>query len=121
MKKTIYLTLLLGLISVISLMTSCSKNAEKIAGTYTGTLEKNDSVVSNDSQIVIREVSKNTVLIESPEFENYEVEIDKQRYFNSKSYYSTDPNEQLEVFDDGNMTLLHNDANGNQYTFVGSR
>lgn len=121
MKKTIYLILLIAFTSVSSIVTSCSKNARKIADTYTGTLEKNDTIVSGDAQIIIEEVNNNTVLVKSTEFESYEVEIDKQRYFNSKSYYSVDPNEQLEVFNDGNMSLFHTDANGDKYTFMGSR
>lgn len=110
------------LIFVITLfiITSCGKHANKIADTYTGELTKDGVTVSTNTTIAIDEVDKNTARINSTEFDSYEVEVDKNRYFASKTYYSTTPNESLEVFDDGNIILIHN-VNQEEFIFVGRR
>ncbi len=111
----------IGILIVTNLLVACSKYAEKVAGVYTGELNANDTLVSNNAEILIKELDKSKVSVANDAFQTYEIEIDKKSYFASKSYFSVDPNEQLEVFDDGNITLIHNNDGGDQFTFVGSR
>jgi outer membrane murein-binding lipoprotein Lpp len=110
-----------GILAGTILLAGCSKHAEKIADTYVGSLNANDTLLSSNAEVLIQEIDKSKVAIISDAFLSYEVEIDKKRYFASKSYFSVDPNEQIEVFDDGTITLIHNDNEGINYTFIGAR
>ena len=114
--------LFIALLSTSAVLSSCSKHAVKIADTYVGTLVKNDSIISTNAQIIIEEVTKNRVSVSSSFFEIYEVEIDKKRYWATKTYYSVDPDEYLEV-NDGlpNIILLHNDTEEEYFVFSGKR
>ena len=109
--------LFIALLSTSAVLSSCSKHAVKIADTYVGTLVKNDSIISTNAQIIIEEVTKNRVSVSSSFFEIYEVEIDKKRYWASKTYYSVDPGEHLEVIDDSTIILLHSNTSGDDFEF----
>ena len=102
-------------------ISSCGKHAEKVAGTYSGALTINDTLSIEGYQILIDEIDKDEISIVCDSFSNYNVNIDKQRYFSSVSYYSTNQQEQLEVYDDGLLILVHTDPNGKTYNFVGNR
>lgn len=103
-----------------TLVSGCSKNAKKVAGTYVGNLKINDTLISNHAEIIIEEIENNTISVSSNYFIPYLVEIDKNRYFNSKTYYSIECNENLEIDGHGNMTLMHM-QDGDEFIFTGSR
>ncbi|MFT5183968.1 MAG: hypothetical protein ACI84C_001096 [Flavobacteriales bacterium] len=65
-------------------MSSCSKHAEKIADTCAGTLTKNDTIISTIAQVVIEEVAKNRISVNSIAFDTHEVEIDKKEILQVK-------------------------------------
>jgi hypothetical protein len=113
--------LFIAFLTTSAVLSSCSKHAVKIADTYVGTLVKNDSIISTNAQIIIEEVTQNRVSVSSSFFEIYEVKIDKKRYWASKTYYSVEAGEHLEVFDDGNIILLHSDASGDDFEFSGRK
>ena len=48
----------------------------------------NDSLVSSSANIIITEISNKTVSVGSSFFDTYELEIEKQRYFGSVTYYN---------------------------------
>ena len=64
----------------IMLLGSCNKYSEKVAGTYNGQISINDTIISNNSNIIISELSNKNVSIVSDFFALYELEIEKQRY-----------------------------------------
>ena len=66
-------------------------------GNYTGTLSINDTVMSNNANINIDEVENNVIFISSNYFNAYFVEIDKNRYFNSLTYYSVEDDETVKL------------------------
>jgi len=103
-----------------TLFSSCSKHAKKVKGSYNGTLSINDTIMSNNSDIIIAEVENNVISISSNYFTSYLIEIDKNRYFNSITYYSVEGNENLEIDGDGNMILIHM-QDGEEFVFTGSR
>ena len=109
-----------GILISTNLLLSCSKHAEKIADTYIGSLTTNDTLVSNNAEILIKGIDNSIVSVASDAFPSYEVEIDKKRYFASKSYLSVDPNQQLEVSSYGNITLIHSNDEGDTFIFIGS-
>ena len=76
--------------------------------------------MSNNSDIIIAEVENNVISISSNYFTSYLIEIDKNRYFNSITYYSVEGNENLEIDGDGNMILIHM-QDGEEFVFTGSR
>ena len=124
--KTIMSKVKLNMLFVVVLSTllvssSCSKHAEKIADTYVGALVKNGSSISTDAQVIIEEVTKDRVSISSGFFETYEVEIDRKRYWASKTFYSVDPDEHLEIIDEGTIILLQTDKSGDDFEFSGMR
>jgi hypothetical protein len=121
MKNTYLKVLFLLIIVGSTIMCGCSKPAEKIEDTYIGSLTMNDSLVSSTTEILIKSIDKNLASVNSYAFNTYDVEIDKKRYFAAKTYFSVGINEQLEVTDDGNIILIHNDNNGDKYIFVGTR
>ena len=101
---------------------SCNKYAEKVAGTYTGQMSINDSIISN-TNIIISELSNKRISIASDFFTTYEVEIEKQRYFSSITYYyNGDSGTSLEIGETSTglfLSLTHFNNLNNQYTFSG--
>ena len=108
---------------IIGLLCSCQKYAEKIAGEYTGQLIRNDTLIDQNASVNLTEVDKKRISIQSPYFNTYLTDINKQRYFASVSYYSTDTTGALdvEIYDDGLMVLLHRDELQNSFVFTGQR
>lgn len=102
-------------------LSSCAKHASKTVGSYRGTLEVNDSIVSQNAVIDITEISKKIAEVSCDAFDSYQVEIDKKRYFASVSYFTPQEGEQLEIYEDGTITLLHYDASRDKYVFYGQR
>jgi len=102
------------------LFSSCSKHAKKVKGNYVGTLSINDTVMSNNANINIAELEDNVISVSSNYFNTYFVEIDKNRYFNSITYYSVEENETIEVNNHGNIVLIHK-QDGEEFVFAGTR
>lgn len=104
------------------LLGSCNKYAEKVAGTYTGQMTINDSIISN-ANIIISEVSNKSISVASDFFSTYELEIEKQRYFSSVTYYHNgDSGISLEIGETATglfLTLTHLNSLNNQYSFSG--
>ena len=104
----------------VLLIFSCSKHAKKVKGNYIGTLSINDTVMSNNANINIDEVENNVISISSNYFNTYFVEIDKNRYFNSLTYYSVEDNETIEISNHGDILLIHR-QDGEEFIFTGTR
>ena len=104
------------------LLWSCNKYAEKVAGTYTGQMSINDSIISN-ANIIISEVSNKSISVASDFFSTYQLEIEKQRYFSSVTYYHNgDSGISLEIGETATglfLTLTHLNSLNNQYSFSG--
>ena len=116
MKRLLFL-----FITILSL--SCNKYAEKVDGTYVGQMTINDSLVSSSSNIIIREISNKTVSVESSFFNTYELEIEKQRYFGSDTYYNqSDSGVNLEIGETATglfLIFIYSDSLNNNYVFSG--
>ena len=110
-------------ISLISLLASCKKYAEKVAGSYLGEISKNDTLIDNNTILDIIEVDKKRVSIECMYFDSYQLNIEKQRYFSSVIFYANDSSGVLEIEDseNGYITLTHEDNNGNSFIFSGAK
>ena len=64
------------------------------------------------------------ISITSDFFTRYELEIEKQRYFSSVTYYNSDDSERLEIGEAATglyLTCSHYDNLNNKYTFSGER
>ena len=109
-------------ILIIGLLCSCQKYAEKIAGEYTGQMTRNDTLIDQKTSINLSEIDKKKISIQSQYFNTYLTDINKQRYFASVSYYSTDTTGSLEmeVYDDGFIVLLHINEDQDSFVFTGS-
>ena len=84
----------------IMLLGSCNKYSEKVAGIYNGQISINDTIISSNSNIIISKLSNKNVSIVSDFFALYELEIEKQRYFGSVTYFhngDSDINLDLEI------------------------
>ena len=109
----------------IMLLGSCNKYSEKVAGTYNGQISINDTIISNNSNIIISELSNKNVSIVSDFFALYELEIEKQRYFGSVTYFhngNSDINLDLEIGETATglfLSLVYYDNFNNQYVFTG--
>ena len=108
---------------IIGLLCSCQKYAEKIAGEYTGPLTRNDTLIDQNASVNLTEVDKKRISIQSSYFNTYLTDINKQRYFASVIYYSTDTTGALdvEVYDDGLMVFYIRDQSENIFTYSGNR
>ena len=104
----------------VLLISSCSKHAKKVKGNYAGTLSINDTVMSNNVNVNIDEVENNVISISSNYFNTYFVEIDKNRYFNSLTYYSVEDDETIEISNHGDILLIHS-QDGEEFIFTGNR
>ena len=116
MKKLIVFVL------AVVLLGSCNKYSEKVAGTYTGQITINDSIISSNANIIISEISNKRISIESNFFTVYELEIDKQRYFNSVTYFHNVDSVDLEIGETSTglfLSLTHFNNLNNQYNFSG--
>ena len=116
--RVVFISLLV--ICSVLLMSSCSKHAKKVKGNYIGTLSINDTVMSNNANINIDEVENNVISISSNYFNTYFVEIDKNRYFNSLTYYSVQDDETIEISNHGDILLIHS-QDGEEFIFTGNR
>ena len=116
--RVVFISLLV--IWSVLLMSSCSKHAKKVKGNYIGTLSINDTVMSNNANINIDEVENNVISISSNYFNTYFVEIDKNRYFNSLTYYSVQDDETIEISNHGDILLIHS-QDGEEFIFTGNR
>ena len=108
----------------IVLLGSCNKYSKKVAGTYTGQMTINDSIISSNVNIIISEISNKRISVASDFFPTYELEIEKQRYFTSVTYYNSDDSERLEIGEAATglyLTCSHYDNLNNKYTFSGER
>lgn len=103
------------------LFVSCQKHAEKIVGTYVGTLTQNDSIYIEDVSVRLKETDKQKVSVESDYFGTYEVTVDRKRYFSSVSYFYNGTNEDFEVTKDDLLTLSKTEENGNSFSFYGNK
>lgn len=119
-KPALVVFISLLVICSVLLMSSCSKHAKKVKGNYTGSLSINDTLMSNNANINIDEVENNVISISSNYFNTYFVEIDKNRYFNSLTYYSVEDNETIEISNHGDILLIHN-QDGEEFIFTGNR
>ena len=108
---------------VFLVLLSCNKYADKVDGTYIGQLTINDSIVSANTNIIISEISNKVVSIESSFLTPYELEIERQRYFGSVTYFNQDnPTTSLEIGETATgffLIFTHNDNLNNNYVFVG--
>ena len=108
---------------IVVLSASCSKYAKKVAGTYTGQMTINDSIVSSSANVVISEVSKKSISVESNFFNPSIVDIEKQRYFSSVTYYhQTSSGTNLEIGETATglfLIFIHTDSLNNNYIFSG--
>ena len=117
-------TIKIFIFSVV-LLGSCSKYSEKVAGTYIGQISVNDSIISNNSNIIISELSNRNVSVVSDFFTLYELEIEKQRNFGSVTYFhngGSDINLDLEIGETAYglfLSLIYYDNFNNQYVFTG--
>ena len=116
--RVVFISLLV--ICSLLLMSSCSKHAKKVKGNYIGSLSINDTLMSNNANINIDEVENNVISISSNYFNTYFVEIDKNRYFNSLTYYSVEDNETIEISNHGDILLIHS-QDGEEFIFTGNR
>ena len=116
--RVVFISLLV--ICSLLLMISCSKHAKKVKGNYIGSLSINDTLMSNNANINIDEVENNVISISSNYFNTYFVEIDKNRYFNSLTYYSVEDNETIEISNHGDILLIHS-QDGEEFIFTGNR
>tara|TARA_Y100001954_G_C15539326_1_gene468178 strand:+ start:272 stop:634 length:363 start_codon:yes stop_codon:yes gene_type:complete len=111
------------LISVV-LLTSCNKYSEKVSGTYTGHMLINDTITSNNN-IIISEISNKRISIAGDFFNIDELEIEKQRYFGSVTYFhngDSHTNLDLEIGETSTglyLSLVYYDTLNNQYVFSG--
>ncbi len=119
-KPALVVFISLLVICSVLLMSSCSKHAKKVKGNYTGSLSINDTLMSNNANINIDEVENNVISISSNYFNTYFVEIDKNRYFNSLTYYSVENDETIEISNHGDILLIHN-QDGEEFIFTGNR
>ena len=110
------------------LLLSCNKYSEKVSGNYNGQMSINDSIISNSANISISEVSKKRISITSDFFPSYQLDIDRQRYFSSVTYFHEGDNlidsDVLEIGETGDglyLTLIHLGNIDNKYTFSGER
>ena len=109
----------------IMLLGSCNKYSEKVAGTYNGQISINDTIISSNSNIIISKLSNKNVSIVSDFFALYELEIEKQRYFGSVTYFhngDSDINLDLEIGETATglfLSLVYYDNFNNQYVFTG--
>ena len=106
----------------IVLLGSCNKYSEKVAGIYTGQMTINDSIISSNANIIISEISNKRISVASDFFPTYELEIEKQRYFSSVTYYHNDDSEDLEIGETATglfLSLTHFNNLNNQYNFSG--
>tara|TARA_B100000767_G_C19575323_1_gene455018 strand:+ start:168 stop:536 length:369 start_codon:yes stop_codon:yes gene_type:complete len=110
------------------LLLSCNKYSEKVSGNYNGQMSINDSIISNSANISISEVSKKRISITSDFFPSYQLDIDRQRYFSSVTYFHEGDNlidsDVLEIGETGDglyLTLIHFGNIDNKYTFSGER
>ena len=110
----------------VFVLVSCSRYADKVEGTYAGRLTINDSVVSSNANIKISEVSNKIVSVESSFFDTYELEIDKQRYFTSVSYFHYSIEDSTDIYLEIGETatgfflsFVHLDSLSNSYVFIG--
>jgi hypothetical protein len=105
------------------LLASCNKYSEKVTGTYSGQMTINDSIISSNVNIIISEISNKRISIESNFFTLYELEIEKQRYFSSVTYFHNGDLERiLEIGETSTglfLSLVHYDNLNNQYIFSG--
>ena len=116
--RVVFISLLV--ICSVLLMSSCSKHAKKVKGNYIGSLSINDTLMSNNANINIDEVENNVISISSNYFNTYFVEIDKNRYFNSLTFYSVEDNETIEISNHGDILLIHS-QDGEEFIFTGNR
>ena len=116
--RVVFISLLV--ICSVLLMSSCSKHAKKVKGNYIGSLSINDTLMSNNANINIDEVENNVISISSNYFNTYFVEIDKNRYFNSLTYYSVEDDETIEISNHGDILLIHS-QDGEEFIFTGNR
>ena len=111
------------LISVV-LLSSCNKYSEKVTGTYTGLMIINDSI-SSINNIIISEISNKRISIAGDFFNIDELEIEKQRYFGSVTYFhngDSHTNLNLEIGETATglyLSLAYYDTLNNQYVFSG--
>jgi hypothetical protein len=105
------------------LLASCNKYSEKVTGTYSGQMTINDSIISINVNIIISEIFNKRISIESNFFTLYELEIEKQRYFSSVTYFHNGDLERiLEIGETSTglfLSLVHYDNLNNQYIFSG--
>ena len=119
-KPALVVFISLLVICSVLLMSSCSKHAKKVKGNYIGSLSINDTLMSNNANINIDEVENNVISISSNYFNTYFVEIDKNRYFNSLTYYSVEDDETIEISNHGDILLIHS-QDGEEFIFTGNR
>ena len=106
----------------IVLLGSCNKYSEKVAGTYTGQMTINDSIISSNVNIIISEISNKRISIASNFFTLYELEIEKQGYFNSVTYFHDGDSVNLEIEETStglSLSLVNYENLNNQYIFSG--
>ena len=107
------------------LLASCNKYSDKVAGTYIGQISINDSITSINSNIIISEISNKRISIASDFFNINELEIEKQRYFGSVTYFHNGDsyiNLDLEIGETSTglyLSLVYYDNLNNQYIFSG--
>ena len=107
------------------ILASCNKYSDKVAGTYIGQISINDSITSMNSNIIISEISNKRISIEGDYFNINEIEIEKQRYFGSVTYFHYgDSYTNLELEIGGTATglylsLVYYDNLNNHYVFSG--
>ena len=108
---------------IIFVLLSCNKYAEKVDGTYSGILSVNDSTTSSNANIIITEISNKTVSVGSSFFDTYELEIEKQRYFGSVTYYNQgDSGINLEIGETSSglfLIFIYSDSLNNNCVFSG--
>ena len=107
------------------LLASCNKYSDKVAGTYIGQISINDSITSINSNIIISEISNKRISIAGDFFNINELEIEKQRYFGSVTYFHNgDSYTNLDLEIGGTATglylsLVYYDNLNNHYVFSG--
>ena len=112
------------LVSVV-LLASCNKYSDKVSGTYTGHMLINDSITSINNNIIISEISNKRISIAGDFFNIDELEIEKQRYFGSVTYFHNgDSHINLDLEIGGTATglylsLVYYDTLNNKYVFSG--
>ena len=86
-------------------------------------MTRNDTLIDQNTSVNFTEVDKKKISIQSPYLNTYLTDINKQRYFASVSYYSTDTTGTLEVevYDDGLMVLLLRDEHQNSFLYTGQK